>query len=112
MITIQLTATPSLNKLQGKWSKGNWKKKYLKQLRGYGHLFPGKVKRRVVSQRFGSRILDLDNFIGGHKPLFDALKELQIIVDDRAKWCLMEFLPQVKCGRGQEKTVIKISEVI
>ena len=82
----------------------------MKDLDGYRLMFKKGTKKIVVCQRIGSHILDQDNYIGGHKPLFDALKKSGIIVDDRAEWCEMAFLPQEKCKRGQDRTVITIEE--
>jgi hypothetical protein len=107
-----LSATPSLNKLNGRWSKSNWKKKYIRELRGY-ELICGvaRNKRRVKILRYGTRILDIDNWHGGCKPLIDALKEKKIIIDDNAKWCELVFVGQLKCCRGREQTVMTIEEV-
>ena len=91
-MTIIVTATPSLNQLNGRWSKLNWKKKYAKQLRGYKYE-TGQVTT-IKIRRFGKRILDIDNYIGGCKPLIDAIKEEGIIKDDSPKYCNISFLSQ------------------
>ena len=105
-----VSATPSLNVLKGKWACLNWKKKYHRELRNYNLFAPKeKVKTTMTIQRFGSRILDLDNYHGGCKPLIDCLKEIKYIVDDRPEWCEIIFLPQVKTSRYFRKTEIEIS---
>jgi hypothetical protein len=109
-VEIIVTATPSLNELNGKWNKLNWKKKYLKEIYGYCYTIgvsPGD-KRKVTITRHGSRILDEDNFIGGTKALTDALKESKLIFDDSAKYCELIFMPQQKVERGKEYTRVLI----
>ncbi|MFA5037440.1 MAG: hypothetical protein WC479_09740 [Candidatus Izemoplasmatales bacterium] len=112
-LTITISATPSLNKMRGRWALTNLKRKYRKEFEGY-EVFALKEKKRmkVTVQRFGSRILDLDNYVAGFKVVGDFLTEKGIIVDDSPKWLDLEFLPQVKCKRGEEKTVLIITEAI
>ena len=112
MIQFEVTATPSLNKLNGRWSKLNWKKKYHKEMHNYEVAYGLKTKKRmkVVYERFSSRLLDKTNYHGGIKPLEDAIKEKGMIVDDSIKWCEVIYKPQVKCKRGCEKTIVQILE--
>lgn len=110
---ITLTATPSLNKLHGnKWQMLNWKKKYLKELKGYEYVVGvAKGKRKVTVTRYGSRFLDIDNLWGSMKPLFDALKERKLIIDDNGKYLVVDFQPQEKVSRGDELTSIIIEDL-
>jgi len=110
-LTIKLTVTPSLNKLHSnRWQMWNYKKKYLRELRGYELLaLKGKNKMAVDVTRYGSRLLDQDNFTGGLKPLVDSLKEKGLLVDDSPDWCEL-FIEQKKCKRGEEKTVVVIED--
>jgi len=109
LFETEVTATPSLNKLHSsKWQMSNWKKKYLKEFRNYEFAIPQAKKFRLVEiERCGSRMFDKDNFIGGCKPLLDTLKTKGFIVDDSAKWVEVLY-KQIKCKRGQEKTIIKL----
>lgn len=47
---------------------------------------PPVLKVRVTIERYGrtANALDADNFLGGLKPVLDALRELRLIADDRA----------------------------
>ncbi len=110
-LTITVTATPSLNKLHGNhWQMINWKKKYLKELKNYNIIYGLKSpkKIRLTYFRYGSREFDNDNFVGGCKPLTDALKTLKIIWDDCPKFVDIKYI-QIGCKRKQEKTMIFIS---
>lgn len=109
---ITLTVTPSLNKLfSNKHAKSNYRKKYKRELNGYAHFAPKeKTKMQVVITRFGSRMLDRDNLIGGCKPLLDEMKSAGLIVDDREEWLIARYY-QEKVARGYEKTEIDIRAV-
>ena len=106
---ITVSATPSLNKMKGRWALSNWKNKYRKQLKGY-EVFKLKSKKKaiILVERYGSRMYDYDNLAGGFKSCGDVLKEKGLIVDDSPKWIDVSFT-QIKVKRGKEKTVIKIS---
>lgn len=109
-LTVTVTATPSLNKiLTSRWAAHNCKKRYMKELDGYG-IFALKCKRKcnVEAIRYGSRLLDDDNLKGGAKKLWDCLKVLGLIVDDRPEWFSVNYR-QEKCKRGQEKTVFTLT---
>lgn len=114
-LEITLTATPSLNTISSnKWSRIGWKNKYLRELRGYeilGIKEQNLVKKKVTYIRYGSRTLDVDNFIGGTKALTDALKEKRLIWDDNKHYLEAEY-KQVKCKRGEEKTIVIIEEAL
>lgn len=102
-------ATPSLNKFKGKWATLNWKKRFLSKLHNYEFLaLKKKIKKTIIIQRLGSRLLDEDNYHGGCKPMVDAIKEKGLIVDDCPKWCEIKWKKQVKCKRSEEKTIIEI----
>lgn len=87
-LCFNVSVTPSLNKLKGFWACMNYKKKYLKELRGYDTCYKleNKVKAKVSITRNGKKLLDKDNLYGGCKPLIDAIKELHLIVDDKTQW--------------------------
>lgn len=51
-------------------------------------------KRRLEVTRVGHRILDVDNLIGGCKPIVDALKMEFLIQDDSPKWLESEYRQQ------------------
>lgn len=104
-------ATPSLNKMVGRWVGSNWKKKFLSRLQGYELIKSKKCRKQLKIQRFGSRILDEDNYHGGCKKMIDAIKEKGLIVDDRPEWCEIIFLPQCKCSRIYEKTIVEIKDI-
>lgn len=110
-IDITMTATPSLNKLHGnRWQMSNWKKKYLKELYHYEYCCQAKEKVKLTIFRYGSRLLDNDNLIGGCKPLIDALKEKGLIRDDSPGWIDLHIL-QTKVKRGEEETIVTIEEI-
>lgn len=111
-LIIELPVTPSNNKLVGKrWAKLNYQKKFMKCLSGYELLaLKKKKKAKIKVIRYGSRLLDEDNFIGGLKPLLDTIVKLGLIVDDRPEWLELNY-KQEKCKRGEEKTVIILSYI-
>lgn len=108
MIKITVSVTPSLNAMKGKWALTNYNRKYKKQLAGYER-FALKEKRKVKMRitRYGSRLLDRDNMIGGTKSILDAIRRTGMIVDDSPKWVHIEYA-QEKCKRGLEKTVVEV----
>lgn len=85
-------ASPSLNTINGRhWSHYRQQKKLWMQLilvakmeaKVYGR--PMLARAKVSIERFGSKLLDGDNLVGGCKNLIDCLKALGIIVDDSPK---------------------------
>ena len=48
------------------------------------------VRRRVEIISFRKRKCDHDNFVGGLKPLIDAIKDLRMIWDDSPEWMELE----------------------
>ena len=112
-IELIVETTPSLNRLKNSWARWRCKKKYLADLEGYDHFYALKEKKkmRITYQRHGCRILDQDNYIGGTKPLTDAIKDLGLIVDDSPEWCELIFLSQVKIQeKNMERTTVRIEE--
>jgi hypothetical protein len=111
-------ATPSLNTLMG-WKHHertrNWKyAQYKAQVReeleaAFGHHeFTKPTKRmRVTFTRFSAGELDDDNLRGGFKPMRDALKDLNVIVDDNSRWLEAHYF-QVKTPTGVQGTTIEI----
>lgn len=88
MLTIP-EATPSRNKFHHKhWrvesaSKKRWGLMILVAAK-LAKAAPAQGMRRVRIDRYGSRRLDEDNFIGGAKGILDSLKEQKLIIDDNA----------------------------
>ena len=116
IVHITLGVTPSLNELKNFWQYHKYKKLYLKQLKGYELILGLKnpQKRKIKIERYGSRTLDRDNFIGGCKSLIDSLRDCGkpmrkygLIVDDRDAYLECEY-EQIKCKRGEEKTRLTI----
>ncbi len=68
---------------------------------------PVDVKMRVNVTIFNARTYDKDNAYGACKLIFDALKTLGLIVDDRKEWADIE-VKQEKCKRKDKKTVIEL----
>ncbi len=67
-------------------------------------------RRRIVITRYGARVLDYDNLVGGAKPLVDAIRRSELIEDDRPACVDLEY-NQNKCPKKDERTVITITEV-
>lgn len=111
-------ATPSLNTLMG-WkhheSTRNWKyAQYKAQVReelsaAFGHHEFAKPTKpmRVTFTRYSHCELDDDNLRGGFKPMRDALKDLNVIVDDNAQWLDARYF-QVRTPTGVQGTQLEI----
>lgn len=109
-IEIKVTATPSLNKVKKWQARHGWMKKYLKELAGYEFVLKKANGFRFIDIiRYGSKEFDNDNFVGGCKNLVDAIKKKGFIVDDSSKWVKINY-QQIRCRRGEEKTVVFIWE--
>lgn len=66
----------------------------------------GKMSVKITSLR--TRLLDQDNLSGGCKGILDALKRLELIVDDTPKWVEVKYEQRVvKEGRG---TIIEVED--
>jgi hypothetical protein len=66
-----------------------------------------KTKMRVTITICNSRQYDKDNMYGACKIVFDAIKNLGLIYDDRKEF-LDAHVEQEKCARKQKHTVIEI----
>lgn len=115
---FSFTVTPlvSGNKLlRGKWTEHNSRLKYLRQLRGYNLVHGLKGRRLFVAlriMRMGRRALDVDNLYTGAKPLIDAMKQTDLIVDDNAEWCNY-IITQCKVRHATaEMTVVQVRRYI
>lgn len=94
MVILEIpVATPSLNETsQAHWIAGyrlkkRWKKLvrdafYQSRANSPGSTHDAPPCARVHIVRYGKKRLDYDNFIGGLKPLIDALKLCALIQDD------------------------------
>lgn len=57
-------------------------------------------KRRVTVLRCGRKMLDIDNAIGGLKPILDGMRKLELLVDDdRHNLELVMLQQQVKSAK-------------
>lgn len=63
--------------------------------------------RRVTICRYGARLLDIDNLIGGCKPLVDALQRAGLLWDDSPRYVSIKY-EQTKVSAKQSKTVVTI----
>ncbi len=102
-------ATPSLNRLHGRhWSRYRRHRKRWSALvlaakldaRIYGA--PLLPRARVHITRYGRRILDPDNAIGGCKALIDGLKDHGLLADDR------HIVLTVEQHIGEPRTIVRI----
>src|SRR5690349_958292 len=107
--------SPSLNRTNGShWStylklKKAWTEevgaaKMLAKVRG----FPMLEKASLRIDRYGKRMLDPDNFVGGLKPLIDSLKACGFIVDDSPKHITLTAMQHI--GKPY-RTVIRLEAV-
>ena len=91
------------------WStKAGEKNKWILLIRS--QVLPGRVvmkRQRVTIILCHSRRYDADNAYAAVKPLVDALKHWNLIVDDSEKW-LELWVAQEKCKRKDSRTVIKL----
>jgi hypothetical protein len=91
MITLEIPEkTPSLNRLmRAHWSNRHPQREYwqwlVREARLTAKLSPPQApsKVRVTITRYGSKILDHDNLVGGAKLLVDALVREGFAKDDR-----------------------------
>lgn len=63
--------------------------------------------RNVTICRHGARLLDVDNLVGGCKPLIDALRRSGLIWDDSPKYLKVVY-EQVQVSAKRSKTVITV----
>lgn len=64
-------------------------------------------RTRLTIRRFSSGKLDRGNFIGGCKPILDALRDEHVIRDDNEAW-LEDLYQQHNAPVGQPRTEIEI----
>jgi len=116
MLTIQVSQTPSQNQIKNWWKLRNQTKKYECELKNCGLILKSKKinlkeKKRVEITRYSpSKLLDFGNLVGGCKPLLDAMKNVGLIYDDSIAY-IQDTYTQLKCSKGMEKTIVKISEI-
>jgi len=70
---------------------------------------PRKMRLNIVSYR--KSFLDKDNFIGGLKPLIDAIKELKLIYDDSPEFLDDKYEQKIEKKRKNQRTEITIFRV-
>jgi hypothetical protein len=69
-----------------------------------------KPKMRVLIQLTKPRLYDLDNFVGGCKPIIDSLRRLGLIHNDSPHWLDLQ-VEQIQRSRMRPVTRIEISPV-
>ena len=69
-----------------------------------------KPKMRVLIQLTKPRLYDLDNFVGGCKPIIDSLRRLGIIHNDSPHWLDLQ-VEQIQRSKMRPVTRIEISPV-
>lgn len=116
MIVLDIPeSTPSLNKSMGmQWAKkhrmrARWQW-LVRAARLEAKQFPAAplARARLTIERWGPRILDHDNFVGGAKFLQDSLVKEGFLVDDRPE-CIGQ--PQYFQHVGPRRTVVRIEPV-
>lgn len=112
MILIIPRIPLSPNALLGKhWSaKAREKKEWGWELvaAGSGNWPKPEGRQRVAITIYNARQYDRDNAWGACKPILDAMKQLGMIVDDRAAYCDLT-VKQEKSTRKEKRTVIELS---
>jgi len=69
-----------------------------------------KPKMRVLIQLTKPRLYDLDNFVGGCKPIIDSLKRLGLIHNDSPHWLDLQ-VEQIQRSKMRAFTRIEICPV-
>lgn len=113
--------TPSLNVLRRQYASArhyatlrNRFEQYVMVARMNEKIPKATAKRRVRIVRFATQEkyrLDHDNFIGGLKPLLDALVRQGLIVDDDAAHLEGDYVQLIAESTSKSRTVIKIQEM-
>jgi hypothetical protein len=103
-LTITM-ATPSLNK----YAFSHWRTQYRDKQEWHAALLVASRqagatkatgKRRITVLRCGRKMLDIDNAIGGLKPILDGMRKLELLVDDdRHNLDLVMLQQQVKSAK-------------
>lgn len=65
------------------------------------------TKQKVVITSYRKRRLDQDNFIGGAKPLVDALTKNKLIFDDSPDWVDVEYRQEIDGKNTRTEIEIK-----
>jgi len=63
-------------------------------------------KKEVTVISIRKKLMDPDNFIGGLKPLLDALKENKLIVDDSPEWIDLEGFQEIDIKNPRTEIII------
>lgn len=71
----------------------------------------GKGRFRVSIERCGTRLLDIDNAVGGAKPLLDQMRYAGLIPDDNPGCIELQFT-QRKVKRAEIETVVTIEAIL
>lgn len=108
-------ASPSLNTVTGKHWIRYWRAKrlwerliWIAKVQAQIYADPLLEHATVTITRYGKRLLDDDNLVGGAKPLVDSLKALRLIVDDSPRHIALTVF---QFQSTQEQTDIHITEV-
>jgi hypothetical protein len=103
---------PSLNRTRVHWSKLHRLKNEWIQLLRSVYVPNGKAttKKKVTITLHHSREYDRDNLFGSVKPLVDAMRTWDILVNDTSEWLDLE-VKQAKCPHKQRHTTIQVEEV-
>jgi hypothetical protein len=108
------TVPPSLNQvLRMHWAKKRLLKKDWIAMIAHSLLLEGwrmkkvDVKQRVVITIHNARTYDKDNAYGSCKVILDAMKTLELLVDDRKEWLDVD-VKQEPSTRKDKRTVIEI----
>ena len=65
-------------------------------------------KKKIIITSVRVRLLDHDNLVGGCKGLVDAMKRLEMIVDDSPDWVDIEYDQKVRSYSAHCQTVVEI----
>lgn len=104
--------TPSLNELlRWHWTKRRTRAAHIARALSLGSARQGGPtgpgKRRVTITRHSSRLLDVDNLVGGCKPVIDAMVKLGWLVDDSPEHVVVTY-HQAKSTRKMARTEIEV----
>ena len=112
--------TPSQNVLYPMFKNGKvpawvikhkWKKTFMKCMRNFELMKRKNCRKKITVTRIYTgrkRELDYDNFVGGCKPMIDALKTVGFIIDDKPSWLDREYT-QVKGDRNS--TLVRVYDL-
>lgn len=114
MLVIEIPLpTPSLNKLQRMhWAQRKRLRDQYERIIRSCRRSSDRVKRQqfrcVKIERHSARRLDHDNFVGGCKPLVDALVRAAVIWDDSPEYLEANYI-QCKATAKTAKTVVTVT---